>query len=635
MAFAWDWNVTLNKRFLLLGAALALLISPAVAQTTSDADYQRLENRVDNLQDHVTAVSKNVTQQATQVEQIPPIKEKLDKTAQQTAAVAQDLQATKVTTDQKIGEVKTANTAEDSTIQQLQAQLADLQNKLAAATASLSGQIAPLKEKVEKAEQETAATAQDLQTTKTNTEKKYSEVKDSTALSINISWTLITGFLVMFMQAGFAMVETGFTRAKNVSHTMMMNFMVYSLGMLGFWVCGFAIQFGGTGGDLSVSTVSSLGPNVASALNTEWGFSLGEGDKKMVFGLMGGKGFFLSGDSYDAGIFTLFLFQMVFMDTAATIPTGSMAERWRFLPFAVFSFCVGAFIYPIFGNWVWGGGWLAAMGKNWSIGHGHVDFAGSSVVHMVGGVMALVGAWWLGPRIGKFNEDGTPNPIPGHNIPMAIVGTFILAFGWFGFNPGSTLASTDTQIGIIATNTMLASAAGAAAAMIIAWLRIGKPDPSLACNGMLAGLVAITAPCAFVDAWAAVLLGALAGVLMYFSVFFVEEKLRLDDPVGAISVHGVCGCWGVLSLGIFANGKYGDGWNGVAGNVKGVISGDPMQLVAEAIGAATNIIFVGSAALLVLFVIEKTLGGNRSKAEDEIEGLDGPEMGALGYTNVP
>ncbi len=532
-------------------------------------------------------------------------------------------------------------------VAQLQQQLQDLQNKLNAVTTAVNqqaGQIAPLKDKLDKTEQVTSSLSQDLQTTKSDTEKKYADVRDATDLSINISWTLITGYLVMFMQAGFAMVETGFTRSKNVAHTMMMNFMVYSIAMLGFWLCGFAFQYGGNGDASttpphSVSTVGSLGNNVGSVLNSELGFSIGG----QYYGLIGNAGYCLLGGSYDAGIFTLFLFEMVFMDTAATIPTGAMAERWRFLPFVVFSFCVGAFIYPIFGNWVWGGGWLAAMGKNFHLGHGHVDFAGSSVVHMVGGVMALVGAKFLGPRIGKFNADGTPNPIPGHNIPMAIIGTFILAFGWFGFNPGSTLASTDTQIGIIATNTMLASAAGAIAAMVIAWLRIGKPDPSLACNGMLAGLVAITAPCAFVDAWGAVTLGALAGLIMYFSVFFVEERLKIDDPVGAISVHGTCGAWGVLSLGIFANGKYGAGWNGVDGNVSGICTWDAngvwhpdfTQIIAEAIGATTNIIYVGGITLLVLFIIEKVFGGNRTSAAAEMEGLDGPEMGALGYTNAP
>jgi Amt family ammonium transporter len=428
------------------------------------------------------------------------------------------------------------------------------------------------------------------------------------------------------------LVETGFTRAKNAAHTMMMNFMVYTLAMLGYWVCGFAFQFGGTGGDLSVSTVGSLGPNVAAVLNQELGFKIGDGDGAMKFGLIGGSGFFLGGNAFDAGIFTLFLFQMVFMDTTATVPTGAMAERWKFMSFSIFSFFVGALIYPIYGNWVWGGGWLAAMGHNWGLGHGHVDFAGSSVVHMCGGGLAIVGAKMLGPRIGKYNPDGTPNPIPGHNLPMAMLGTFILAFGWFGFNPGSTLSAMDTQIGIIATNTMLASASGAVGTMIFAWWRVGKPDPSLCCNGMLAGLVAITAPCAFVDAWAAVLLGAIAGIIMYFSVFFVEEKLKIDDPVGAISVHGVCGYWGVLSLGIFANGKYGDGWNGVNGKVAGLLYGDPKQLLAEFIGGLANIAFVWTMAFIVLKIIDLTVG-NRVPAEQEIEGLDIPEMGAFGYSN--
>ena len=516
--------------------------------------------------------------------------------------------------------------AQTAQLQQLQIQLQDLQKHLASVSSSVSEQaeqIAPLKEKL-------ATTELEIKSTQEKTEKKYSEVKDANEMHINISWTLITGYLVMFMQAGFALVETGFTRAKNVAHTMMMNFMVYTIAMLGFWMCGFAFQFGATGATTSVSTVSSLGPNVPAVLNQQLGFWIGD----KYFGLLGNSGYFLSGASLDGGIFTLFLFQMVFMDTAATIPTGAMAERWRFISFAIFSFCVGAFIYPIFGSWVWGGGWLAALGKNFGLGHGHVDFAGSSVVHMVGGVMALVGAKYLGPRIGKYNADGTPNPIPGHNLPMAVLGTFILAFGWFGFNPGSTLASTDPQIGIIATNTMLASAGGAVAAMTLAWIRIGKPDPSLSCNGMLAGLVAITAPCAFVDSWAAVTLGALAGIIMYFSVFFIEERLKIDDPVGAISVHGVCGAWGVISLGIFANGKYGDGWNGVAGNVKGLISGDPLQVVAELIGATTNFIYVSLTTLAVLFVIDKVFGGNRCTAEAEVEGLDGTEMGALGYTDV-
>ncbi len=356
-------------------------------------------------------------------------------------------------------------------------------------------------------------------------------------ISINIVWTLITGFLVMFMQAGFAMVETGFTRAKNVAHTMGMNFMVYAIGMLGFWICGFAFMFGGIGALGTLGGAVHLDQEVTVNLFGH------------TFGLLGMKGFFLSGDTYDVGVYAMFLFQMVFMDTTATIPTGSMAERWKFLPFVIYGFFVSMILYPLYGNWVWGGGWLAQLGVNFGLGHGHVDFAGSSVVHMVGGVAALAGAMVLGPRIGKFKKDGTALPIPGHNIPMAIVGTFILAFGWFGFNPGSTLAGTDLRIAVIATNTMLASAAGAFMAMLIMWVKFGKPDPSMMANGLLAGLVAITAPCAFVNSVSAVIIGLIAGALVVGSVFFIERTLKVDDPVGAVSVHGACGAWGVLSLG--------------------------------------------------------------------------------------
>ena len=283
------------------------------------------------------------------------------------------------------------------------------------------------------------------------------------------------------------------------------------------------------------------------------------------------KGFFLSGEAYDAAAFSMFLFQMVFMDTTATIPTGSMAERWSFKSFMVYGILVGAVIYPLYANWVWGGGWLAKLGSNFNLGHGHVDFAGSSVVHMTGGVLAFMGAKMLGPRLGKFTKDGTPNAMPGHHIPMAIVGCFILAFGWFGFNAGSTLSGTDLRIGVVAVNTMLASAGGAFASTLYMWFRYGKPDISMAANGFLAGLVAITAPCAFVTAPVAVLIGSIAGILLCWAVFFVERTLKIDDPVGAISVHGVNGAWGVLSLGLFADGTYGDGWNGVPGTVKGLL----------------------------------------------------------------
>jgi Amt family ammonium transporter len=441
-------------------------------------------------------------------------------------------------------------------------------------------------------------------------------------ISINIIWTLITGFLVMFMQAGFAMVETGFCRAKNAAHTMLMNMMVYAIGMLGFWIMGFALMFGGVG------QVANLG--MVANLNNEVTLHLFGKD----FGLLGYKGFFLAGSAYDVSVFTLFLFQMVFMDTAATIPTGAMAERWKFLSFCIYGFFISMIIYPIFGNWVWGGGWLSQLGTNFGLGHGAVDFAGSGVVHMVGGVTALAGALVLGPRIGKFKKDGTPNAIPGHHIPMAIVGTFILAFGWFGFNPGSTLAGTDLRIGVIATNTMLASAAGAFLAMIVMWLKFGKPDPSMCANGMLAGLVAITAPCAFVTAPSAVLIGAIAGVLVIYSVLFIERVLKVDDPVGAVSVHGVCGAWGVLSLGLLADGTYGDKWNGVKGTVTGLFYGDASQLAAQCIDVMTNIIFVFIVAW-VFFKVLDVIVGNRVSPEVELGGLDIPEVGVLAYSDFP
>ncbi len=437
-------------------------------------------------------------------------------------------------------------------------------------------------------------------------------------VSINMVWVLLCGFLVMFMQAGFAMVETGFTRAKNVAHTMAMNFMVYTIGLLGFWICGFAFQMGGVG------ALATLGGG--AVLNQEATITL----FGKTFGLIGLKGFFLSGESYDVTVFAMFLFQMVFMDTAATIPTGSMAERWKFSAFIIFAFFMSMFVYPIFANWVWGGGWLAALGGNFGLGHGHVDFAGSSVVHMVGGIAALAGAIVIGPRIGKFTKSGQPVAIPGHHIPMAIAGTFILAFGWFGFNAGSTLAGGDLRISVIAVNTMLAGAAGAFTAMLYVWLKFGKPDPSMLANGLLAGLVAITAPCAFVTSVSAVVIGGIAGVLVVFSVLFIERVLKIDDPVGAVSVHGVCGAFGVLSVGLFADGAYGDGLNGVAGGVRGLFYGDASQLMAQVIGVVTCIVFVFTSFYVFFKLVESTIG-NRVSPEAEIEGLDMPEMGAMGY----
>ena len=437
-------------------------------------------------------------------------------------------------------------------------------------------------------------------------------------ISINFVWTLLAGFLVMFMQTGFAMVETGFTRAKNAAHTFSMNYMVYPIGMFGYWVCGFAMQMGGVG------AVAALGGT--APLNSEFVINL----FGHPFGLMGTKGFFMGSDVYDVGVYTLFLFQMVFMDTAVTIPTGAMAERWKWSSFLCFGFFMSMFVYPLFGNWVWGGGWLSQLGAQFGLGHGHVDFAGSSVVHMVGGMAALAGAIVLGPRIGKYTKDGKPVAMPGHHIPMALVGTLILAFGWFGFNPGSTLAGTDLRISVVATNTMLAGTGGAITSMIYMMWRFGKPDPSMMANGMLAGLVAITAPCAFVTASVSMLIGAISGVLVCVAVFFVEGTLKVDDPVGAISVHGVNGAWGVLSLGLFADGKYGDGWNGVPGTVTGLFYGDARQFFAQCIGTLTCAAFVFTSFYLFFKLVDVVIG-NRVSAEVEIAGLDLPEMGALAY----
>ncbi len=441
--------------------------------------------------------------------------------------------------------------------------------------------------------------------------------------AINFMWTLITGFLVMFMQAGFALVEAGLCRAKNAGHTMAMNFMIYPMGMLGFYLCGFAFMFGGLG---PLSTMGGYG-----GLSSEYTINL----FGKPFGLLGHSGFLLKGVAYDSSVFALFLFQMVFMDTTATIPTGAAAERWKFSAFMIYGCCIGTFMYPVFGNWVWGGGWLSQLGTNFGLGHGHVDFAGSSVVHMQGGVIGLIFAWLIGPRYGKYDAKGKlVHPIIPHNLPFVMLGTFILAFGWFGFNPGSTLAGTDLRIAVVAVNTMLASATGALAATLwMWWVRTKKPDPSMMCNGMLAGLVAITCPCAFVSAGGASIIGLVSGIIVVECVFFFD-KIGIDDPVGAISVHGVNGAWGCLSLGLFADGTYGDGYNGVAGNVIGLFYGGGIkQFVAEFIGVSTCFVTLSILALVAYYIAEFTVG-NRVSREVEIEGLDIPEMGVTGYSGM-
>ncbi len=460
--------------------------------------------------------------------------------------------------------------------------------------------------------------------------------------SINMVWVLIAGFLVMFMQTGFAMVETGLCRAKNAAHTMSMNFMVYPLGCLAFWVYGFAIGWGNWfNGPVAPGWYSSLGPGT-SVLNSGWGLGVADAATgAFQYGLIGLKGFCLNGMD-DVSVMALFFFMMVFMDTTATIPTGAMAERWSWKNFCLFAVWV-ALPYCLFANWVWGGGWLAQSGVNWGLGHGAVDFAGSSVVHAMGGIIGLAGAIVIGPRLGKFAKNGTPLPIPGHHVPMVIAGTFILAFGWFGFNPGSTLAGTDLRISMVVVNTMLAGIAGAITSMLALYAKGLKPDPTMMCNGMLAGLVAITAPCAFVDSWAAALIGGIAGVLVVFSVFFWERR-GIDDPVGAISVHGVNGLWGTIAVGIFANGKYGAGWNNVIredilqgvgkdlgyDGVRGILFGDASQLFAQLLDAAVVAVF-GFCMAYAWFKLSNWITPIRVSRETEIEGLDGPEMGALGY----
>ncbi|HUY29186.1 MAG TPA: ammonium transporter [Candidatus Binataceae bacterium] len=439
--------------------------------------------------------------------------------------------------------------------------------------------------------------------------------------SLNLAWVLIAGFLVMFMQVGFAMVETGFTRAKNAVNTMAMNLIIYPICVIGFWLTGYAFMMGG------VHQWPSLGS--AEIGHHELALTLGG----HAWGILGFSKFALASVSHDPASLAMFLFAVVFMDTAATIPTGAMAERWKFSAFFLYGCFIAMFLYPLYGNWVWGGGWLSQLGVNLGLGHGQVDFAGSSVVHMTGGVVALAGVMVLGPRIGRFRRDGAIGALPGHNLPMAVVGTLILAFGWFGFNAGSTLAATDARIGVIAANTMLSSSAGTLSALLYLWYRYQKPDIAMACNGMLGGLVAITAPCAFVNPAAAVLIGLIAGFVVVAAVIALERKLRLDDPVGAIAVHGACGAWGALALGIFADGSYGDGWNAVAGPVRGLLYGDPGQFVAQLIGVSVNFIVVFGLAWTFFMIVERTFG-NRVLAEVEWSGLDALEMGSDAYPHV-
>ena len=450
-----------------------------------------------------------------------------------------------------------------------------------------------------------------------------------TGVSLNLLWIVVGAALVIFMQAGFALVETGFCRAKHAAHVVSTNFAVFGLGFVAFFAVGYAFMFGGFSYPGYFGYDAPLG-----------GKLLGIGN--WVFLWKGGFALSGLGDAAKAApIAAFFLYMVAFMDTTATIPTGSMAERWRWKSFVVWGLFCGAIYYPLFGAWTWGGGWLNQLGNNLRLGFGYVDFAGSGVVHAVGGAAALAGALVLGPRIGKYAKDGTPRALPGHNIPMAMLGTFILLFGWFGFNAASTFAATDVRFAVAALNTGLAAAFGATASMLYVIRKLGKPDPSMMANGMLAGLVAITAPCAFIDPWAAAVIGSIAGVVVVEAVLRIERR-GLDDPVGAVAVHGVNGLWGVLAVGIFANGEYGAGWNlttkgaaATASGVTGVLYDLDLglgQLGAQAVGALT-ICTVMFGIAYAFFRIQHGLtdGGIRSDPADEVAGLDLPEMGVLAY----
>ena len=399
-------------------------------------------------------------------------------------------------------------------------------------------------------------------------------------VSIDTIWVLLGACLVFFMQAGFAMVETGFTRAKNAGNIIMKNMMDFAIGSLIYWAVGFSIMFGDD-----------------------------------IGGVIGKLNFFVTAD-YDFGIPTaaFLIFQTVFAATAATIVSGAMAERTKFITYCIYSFVISLVIYPIVGHWIWGGGFLSELG--------FIDFAGSTAVHSVGGWAALVGATILGPRIGKYGKDGKSKAIPGHNITLGALGVFILWFGWFGFNPGSQLAASGienaTAISNIFVTTNLSAAAGAAVAMIYTWIKYGKPDVSMTLNGALAGLVGVTAGCAVVSPGGAAIIGLITGLLVVISIEFIDHKLKIDDPVGAISVHGVCGAVGTLSVGLFAvDGGlfYGGGFT---------------QLGIQAVGVLAVAAWVIGATFILFKVLDKTIGLRVSK-EEEIEGLDLHEHGVDCY----
>ncbi len=404
--------------------------------------------------------------------------------------------------------------------------------------------------------------------------------REEVQLNINVVWTCVAAFLVFFMQAGFAMVEAGFTRAKNAVNIIMKNLMDFSVGTIAFFLIGFGLMFGKSNGlfGMTLFGVSGVEPG------SDWNW-------------------------------TFLIFQTVFAATAATIVSGAMAERTKFVGYLAYSFFITLFIYPIFGSWAWGG---LLDGGGWLENSGFLDFAGSTVVHSIGGWLALAGAIMLGPRLGKYGPDGKPKAILGHNIPLAALGVFILWFGWFGFNPGSTTTG-DGSIGYIAVTTNLAAAAGAIVAMIVSWIIMKKPDASMALNGTLAGLVSITAPCDGVSPIGAIMIGAVGGSLVVLSVLFIDNKLKIDDPVGAVSVHGVCGLWGTLSVGLF---------NMDSGLFYG---GGLKQLGVQALGAGAAFLWAFGLGLALFYGIKKTIG-LRVTTEEELKGLDIGEHGMEAYS---
>jgi Amt family ammonium transporter len=406
-------------------------------------------------------------------------------------------------------------------------------------------------------------------------------IKTELQTNINIVWTCAAAFLVFFMQAGFALVETGFTRAKNSVNILMKNLMDFAIGSLAFFLVGFGFMFGVTNGLFGTT----------------------------LFGLKGVE----MGTSWE---WTFLIFQTVFAATAATIVSGAMAERTKFISYLIYSAVISLVIYPIFGSWAWGN-LLLTDNKSWLAALGFHDFAGSTVVHSIGGWLALSGAVMLGPRLGKYSPDGKPNAILGHSMPLATLGVFILWFGWFGFNPGSTTAGNGL-IGYIAITTNLAAAAGALLALITSWVVIKKPDISMTLNGALAGLVAITAPCDGVSPIGAILIGAVAGILVVLSVLFIDYVLKVDDPVGAVSVHAVNGLWGTLSFGLFSTTSglfYGYGFK---------------QLGVQLLGAGTAFVWAFGLGIILFWILKKTVG-LRVCAQEELKGLDIEEHGNEAY----